>query len=110
MARAKSDGNGGYDINVQRRELWKLVGGSGILIIALGAGAQALGEQAWEILANDRAQQQKIGQLDQSMRDHQIEFMQHEKDQAELVRDFLLEMQGVREELVRVRTTLEGMD
>lgn len=110
MARAKSDGNGGFDINVQKKELGKYGAIGAIVILAFSGAGTALGSQVWDMIANDKAQTQKIEYNEARIERNKARIEKHEDEQDKLVAEFIQSLSAIREELVAVRVTLEKLD
>ena len=69
MKRIRSDGNGGWNVNVQKREWWK-VGLTGVFLVgALTMAGQTLVEDIHNLVVKDSLTEHRLGQLEKRQRD-----------------------------------------
>lgn len=91
--RVVSDQNGGYNVNVQRKEIWtKLVPAAAVLMTGAGFGIQAVVEDIHELI------------VEAPLVEHRIEVLEA---RANATDEILLELQGA---VVRLTAVLEDIE
>ena len=98
MVKVKSDGNGGYDVNVQKAILTKW-GPVGLVLFMLLSGLGAkMGEEAWVWMSGHKAVELQVGlnkELAQEAHDGMMEFRAEVSDDLREIRSGQVRLENI---------------
>lgn len=102
MKRIRSDGNGGWDVNVQKREWWKVGLIGALLIGALTMAGETLVEDLHGLVVKDQLTEHRLSQLEG--RQERVEGLVSE------LRDTMTKLDLTQQQLIEVLNRMEAKE
>lgn len=102
MKRIRSDGNGGWDVNVQKREWWKVGLIGALLIGALTMAGETLVEDLHGLVVKDQLTEHRLKQLEG--RQERVEGLVSE------LRDTMTKLDLTQQQLIEVLNRMEAKE
>lgn len=104
--KVRGDGNGGFDINVQKAVLrkWGPLGLVGLVVLS-GLGSK-VGETAWETLTDARDDHVRLDQMAEDLSDFEAEIEAARVEREKLRDELITKMEDVRSSVSDLRLWL----